>query len=59
MYSSCSLYYYRADLESEGEGEHGEVGVGELMTNIFGEDSDDEKEDKDTVKAQYQVGFFL
>ncbi|KAM3729171.1 IWS1-like protein [Dirofilaria immitis] len=45
----------RDDSESEGDGEHGEVGVGELMTNIFGEDSDDEKEDEDAIRAEYQA----
>ncbi|VIO88469.1 IWS1 C-terminus family protein [Brugia malayi] len=44
----------RDDSESEGDEEHAEVGVGELMTNIFGEDSDDEKEGED-VQAQYQA----
>ncbi|VDM94179.1 unnamed protein product, partial [Onchocerca ochengi] len=45
----------RNDSESEGDREHTEVGVGELMTNIFGEDSDEEKEDEDAVQTQYQA----
>ncbi|KAL3989663.1 TFIIS helical bundle-like domain family protein [Acanthocheilonema viteae] len=43
----------RDGSESEGDGEHAEVGVGELMTNIFGEDSDDEKESEDAVQTKY------
>ncbi|CAG9530001.1 unnamed protein product [Cercopithifilaria johnstoni] len=45
----------RDDSESEEDGEHAEVGVGELMTNIFGEDSDDEKESEDAVQTQYRA----
>ncbi|VDM10495.1 unnamed protein product [Wuchereria bancrofti] len=44
----------RDGSESEDDEERAEVGVGELMTNIFGEDSDDEKEGED-VQAQYQA----
>uniref|UniRef100_A0A0R3S6F4 TFIIS N-terminal domain-containing protein n=1 Tax=Elaeophora elaphi TaxID=1147741 RepID=A0A0R3S6F4_9BILA len=45
----------RDNSESEGDGEDAEVGVGELMTNIFGEDSDDEKEGEDAAQTQYRA----
>lgn len=57
--SYISKINFRERSESEGEGEHAEVGVGELMTNIFGEDSDDEKEVDETTQLQDQVNFFL
>ncbi|VDK88447.1 unnamed protein product [Litomosoides sigmodontis] len=45
----------RNDSDSEGDEENAEVGVGELMTNIFGEDSDDEKESEDTGHTEYRA----
>lgn len=47
--------HFREESDSEEEGEHEMVGVGELMTNIFGEDSDDEKDDEDSGNHDGQV----
>lgn len=51
--------------ESSGEHAEAEVGVGELMTNIFGDDSDDEKEQHEDMRHQvgdshfFRLYFFL
>uniref|UniRef100_F1KX49 IWS1-like protein n=1 Tax=Ascaris suum TaxID=6253 RepID=F1KX49_ASCSU len=42
----------KSSRESSGEHAEAEVGVGELMTNIFGDDSDDEKEQHEEMRHQ-------